>query len=166
MTYLRGSIPIVENQGMAVFGQCQVVTHSNKSSYRISLDNMLLNSSLKNFFCYWSFSIWKIFSIFKQITLSIFVSSVFRYNTIFHRWYIASVRKAFQTIKQYREVVWGVCGKTEVKKSYSFLLFSTQIILLTRINYLAYSRWMWVSKNIQICAIATYHPLNSNIAVG
>ena len=120
MTYLRGSIPIVENQGMAVFGQCQVVTHSNKSSYRISLDNMLLNSSLENFFCYLSFSIWKIFSFFKQITLSIFVSSVFRYNTIFHRWYIASVRKAFQTIKQYREVVWGVCGKTEVKKSYSF----------------------------------------------
>ena len=120
MTYLRGSIPIVENQGMAVFGQCQVVMHSNKSSYRISLDNMLLNSSLENFFCYLSFSIWKIFSIFKQITLSIFVSSVFRYNTIFHRWYIASVRKAFQTIKQYREVVWGVCGKTEVKKSYSF----------------------------------------------
>ena len=120
MTYLRGSIPIVENQGMVVFGQCQVVTHSNKSSYRISLDNMLLNSSLENFFCYLSFSIWKIFSFFKQITLSIFVSSVFRYNTIFHRWYIASVRKAFQTIKQYREVVWGVCGKTEVKKSYSF----------------------------------------------
>ena len=120
MTYLRGSIPIVENQGMVVFGQCQVVTHSNKSSYRISLDNMLLNSSLENFFCYLSFSIWKIFSFFKQITLSIFVSSVFRYNTIFHRWYIASVSKAFQTIKQYREVVWGVCGKTEVKKSYSF----------------------------------------------
>ena len=123
MTYLRGSIPIVENQGMVVFGQCQVVTHSNKSSYRISLDNMLLNSSLENFFCYLSFSIWKIFSFFKQITLSIFVSSVFRYNTIFHRWYIASVRKAFQTIKQYREVVWGVCGKTEVKKSYSFYCF-------------------------------------------
>ena len=120
MTYLRGSIPIVENQGMVVFGQCQVVTHSNKSSYRISLDNMLLNSSLENFFCYLSFSIWKIFSFFKQITLSIFVSSVFRYNTIFHRWYIASVRKAFQTIKQYREVVWGVCGKTEVEKNYCF----------------------------------------------
>ena len=120
MTYLRGSIPIVENQGMVVFGQCQVVTHSNKSSYRISLDNMLLNSSLENFFCYLSFSIWKIFSFFKQITLSIFVSSVFRYNTIFHRWYIASVSKAFQTIKQYREVVWCVCGKTEVEKNYSF----------------------------------------------
>ena len=120
ITYSKGSIPIVENQGMAVFGQCQVVTHSNKSSYRISLDNMLLNSSIENCFCYWSISLWKIFSILKQITLNIFVSSIFRYNTIFHRWYIASVSKAFQTIKQNREVVWGVCGKTEVKKSYSF----------------------------------------------
>ena len=67
-----------------------------------------------------------------------------------------------QTVQRGRLVrLW----KNGSRKELLFLLYSTQIILLTPIYGWPCSSWMWVSKNRQIYAIATYHPLNSSIAV-